>query len=119
MIPTIVVLILAGSLMILYIKPFLFWKKKELSEPKYVPWFEVLSGKIINRKKLQELTQKFRYKIPECHNCFIAALNRPDLPKGTIIDPNVERNTIIVLIGSKIIFVCKRCKTQIEEHILL
>ena len=101
----------------LKMRPFLFWSKTKLGNSTYVPWPKVFSGKIISKKKLIDLTLRYNGRIPECKTCFMAVLNdRQGLHKDTIIDPNVEDNTIIVLTDVKIVFVCIKCKTQLEEY---
>jgi len=93
-----------GYLILKKLNPFLFWNKSNLGIEKFAKWKQIFSGKIISRNKFKNKELRF----PQCMMCFMAALNRHDLPKGTIVDPSyADYNVIAVKINNELIFICK------------
>ena len=108
----IIIIAAFGYLIIIRFNPFIFWNKGNLGLEDYVKWEQIFSGKIISRREIS----KIALRLPQCEKCFMSALNRNDLPKGTIIDPMyADYNVVAVKLNNEIILVCKKHKIQLKK----
>ena len=111
----IIIIAAFGYLIIIRFNPFIFLNKGNLGLEDYVKWEQIFSGKIISRREIS----KTALRLPQCEKCFMSALNRNDLSKGTIIDPMyADYNVVAVKLNNEIILLCKKHKIQLKKNFL-